>query len=117
MNALSVKGLAVAAALAAVSASAQPTATRDASRGTVLDVPAAGQSSAPVALPRRAITKAAVRRQYGPPERRFAPVGDPPITRWDYPGFRVFFEYDRVLHSVVPGDFPAISHSDQLTAP
>jgi hypothetical protein len=27
-------------------------------------------------------------------------VGKPPITRWDYPGFSVFFEGDRVIDTV-----------------
>lgn len=35
------------------------------------------------------------------PESRRSPVGDPPIsTRWDYGEFVVFFEYDKVIHSV-----------------
>jgi hypothetical protein len=28
-------------------------------------------------------------------------VGAPPITRWDYAGFSVFFEHDRVIDAVV----------------
>jgi hypothetical protein len=28
-------------------------------------------------------------------------VGDPPISRWVYDHFTVYFEYDKVLHSVV----------------
>ena len=27
-------------------------------------------------------------------------VGDPPITTWEYTDFLVYFEYDRVIHSV-----------------
>jgi hypothetical protein len=27
-------------------------------------------------------------------------VGHPPITRWDYPAYSVFFEHDHVLHTV-----------------
>jgi hypothetical protein len=30
------------------------------------------------------------------------PVGDPPITVWYYPAFNVYFEYNKVLHSVEP---------------
>ena len=45
-----------------------------------------------------------VEASLGAPTQRHGPVGDPPITRWDYPGLAVFFEYDKVLHSVViPG--------------
>jgi hypothetical protein len=31
-------------------------------------------------------------------------VGDPPITRWVYDRFTVYFENDRVIHSVVHHD-------------
>jgi hypothetical protein len=29
--------------------------------------------------------------------------GQPPITRWDYAGFAVFFEHDRVIDAVATG--------------
>ena len=38
--------------------------------------------------------------QYGEPTRRYDPVGDPPITRWEYADFVVYFEYQLVIHSV-----------------
>ena len=41
-----------------------------------------------------------VKRVVGAPSRRHAAVGQPPITRWDYPGFSVYFEYDKVINSV-----------------
>jgi hypothetical protein len=50
-----------------------------------------------------------VEAKYGAPTRRVAPVGgasaqQPPITRWEYPGFTVYFENSRVIHTVVtPG--------------
>lgn len=37
---------------------------------------------------------------WGEPRERHAAVGDPPITRWDYDGFAVYFEYSRVIHAV-----------------
>jgi len=45
----------------------------------------------------------AVEKRFGAPTSRHPAVGQPPITRWDYPGFSVFFEYDRVIHAVVTG--------------
>lgn len=42
-----------------------------------------------------------VEADFGMPTERFQPVGDPPITRWEYPGFVVYFEHDRVIHSVI----------------
>jgi hypothetical protein len=51
--------------------------------------------------PRRGSTMANVEAQFGAPNQRVPAVGEPPITRWEYPGFTVVFEHDRVLHSVV----------------
>ena len=50
--------------------------------------------------PTRGMTQARVESRYGQPNSRRAPVGDPPITRWEYDGFVVFFEYDKVIHAV-----------------
>lgn len=41
-----------------------------------------------------------VERVFGEPAERSAPVGEPPITFWRYPGFTVYFEYEKVLHAV-----------------
>jgi hypothetical protein len=48
-------------------------------------------------------------RKFGEPTKRHPTVGKPPITRWDYPQFSVFFEGDRVIHAVVLGEQPAHS--------
>ncbi len=50
--------------------------------------------------PTRGMTQASVESTYGAPQSRQSPVGDPPITRWEYADFVVFFEYDRVIHAV-----------------
>jgi hypothetical protein len=50
--------------------------------------------------PTRGMTQASVESRFGTPTSRDAEVGDPPISRWEYPDFVVFFEYDRVIHSV-----------------
>jgi hypothetical protein len=41
-----------------------------------------------------------VQAKFGAPVTKHDAVGLPPITRWDYPGFSVFFEHDRVIDSV-----------------
>lgn len=41
---------------------------------------------------------------FGEPLAITGPVGDPPITTWDYEEFSVYFEYDKVLHSVLQRD-------------
>jgi hypothetical protein len=53
------------------------------------------------ARPTRGMTAASVESEYGAPIAKEAAVGDPPISRWEYKDFVVFFEYDRVIHAVV----------------
>jgi hypothetical protein len=54
----------------------------------------------PVERPKRGTTMAEVEKRFGAPVEKHATVGQPPITRWDYSGFSVFFEHDRVIHAV-----------------
>jgi len=56
-----------------------------------------------VERPHRGATMQSVEKSFGQPSQRHATVGQPPITRWDYPGFSVFFEKDRVIHAVALG--------------
>ena len=53
------------------------------------------------ARPTRGMTATSVESKFGSPQSKVAPVGDPPISRWEYQNFVVFFEYDRVIHAVV----------------
>ena len=50
--------------------------------------------------PARGSTMARVEANFGQPTSRQPTVGEPPITRWDYPAFSVYFEYDHVIHAV-----------------
>ena len=57
-------------------------------------------------IPKRGSTMGDVEKQFGAPVTRHPTVGggsphQPPITRWDYNGFSVVFERDRVIDSVV----------------
>ncbi|MCC5856843.1 MAG: hypothetical protein JJT90_01690 [Ectothiorhodospiraceae bacterium] len=54
--------------------------------------------------PRHGQTMDQVRSRFGEPERRVEPVGEPPIARWEYAGFTVYFEHDRVLRAVMRRD-------------
>jgi hypothetical protein len=56
--------------------------------------------AAAVAAPTRGSSMAQVERVFGPPSERAAAVGQPPITRWVYPAFTVYFEYEHVVHAV-----------------
>ncbi len=59
------------------------------------------EQQANIPRPHRGETMNAVEKRFGSPVTKHAPVGDPPITRWDYAQFSVYFEYDRVLTSVL----------------
>lgn len=54
-----------------------------------------------VPRPTRGMTMDAVEARFGAPREKHAAVGKPPITRWDYDAFSVFFEHQYVLHAVV----------------
>ncbi len=57
-----------------------------------------------ISRPSRGMRMTTVEKQFGEPATRHPTVGQPPITRWDYPGFSVFFERDRVIDAVATGD-------------
>jgi len=48
-------------------------------------------------------------KHYGEPKQRIAPVGTPPITRWVYPEFTVYFEHRQAIYSV--------RHPQQIVSP
>jgi hypothetical protein len=54
-----------------------------------------------VATPARGMTMDEVATKFGTPVSKVPAVGKPPISRWEYPGFVVYFEADHVIHSVV----------------
>ncbi len=56
-----------------------------------------------IARPARGSSMAAVEAKFGAPQARHDAVGTPPISRWDYAGFSVFFEKDRVIDAVAAG--------------
>ena len=56
-----------------------------------------------VAAPARGMTMTQVASKFGDPVTKVPAVGNPPISRWEYPSFVVYFERDHVIHSVVSG--------------
>ena len=76
----------------------------------VLEMPeptqAAPESTVPetqaftITLPGRGMTKDQVEERFGTPPEKVGAIGEPPISRWVYSGFTVYFEYDHVIHSV-----------------
>jgi len=54
-----------------------------------------------VATPTKGMTMDQVAAKFGAPASKVPAVGKPPISRWEYPGFVVYFEAEHVIHSVV----------------
>lgn len=57
-------------------------------------------------LPKRGSSMSQVEARYGAPQQKFAPVGGggprtPPITRWQYETFAVYFENSHVVDAVL----------------
>jgi len=69
------------------------------SQQTILSVGQQGDTS--IATPVNGQTSDAVLQQFGEPKQKIMAVGQPPISRWIYAKFTVYFENDRVIHSVI----------------
>ena len=97
--------LAVCFALGAGAALAQETTTRVV-EGDVLLIERVERTHRAATLPRRGMLMNQVESQFGAPSTKHAPVGggspqQPPITRWSYPEFTVYFENNHVVNAVV----------------
>jgi hypothetical protein len=64
-----------------------------------------------VSTPARGMTMEQVSSKFGDPATKVPAVGNPPISRWEYPGFVVYFEHEHVIHSVVASSQTAGSQS------
>lgn len=51
--------------------------------------------------PKEGMSKSLVQRMFGKPISISKPVGKPPISRWHYEYFTVYFEGNYVIHSVL----------------
>ena len=51
--------------------------------------------------PKGGMTMVQVEQQFGAPSEKVAAVGEPPISRWVYPEYTVYFEHNMVLTTVV----------------
>lgn len=67
-----------------------------------LRVPVGSQADrSQISLPANGTKSDAVRARWGAPVTIKGPVGQPPISQWHYQDFVVYFERNRVVHSVV----------------
>ena len=94
-------------------------ATAGVAGADVLSVSEPGTQSE-MALPAKGASMSDVKKKFGDPRDKRGPVGGdtpkhPPITRWDYDGFVVVFERDRVVDTVVPGAPPKLRNTSGLT--
>jgi hypothetical protein len=80
-------GMALGLGLATAHAQGDPAATAPAAQGQA-------------GVPTRGLSMAQVERRFGAPADRMAAIGQPPITRWVYPTFVVYFEHNIVIHAV-----------------
>lgn len=51
--------------------------------------------------PERGMRMHAVIEQYGQPITKHPAVGQPPIAKWEFDHYTVYFEYEYVIHSVL----------------
>lgn len=65
-----------------------------------LQIPVGQQGEEISGLPRLGESRQAVLERFGLADQEHPSVGQPPITRWDYRTFSVYFEYDHVINSV-----------------
>lgn len=63
-------------------------------------IPVGQQGLPEMTMPSRGDSKNQVLDRFGLADEERPAVGQPPITRWDYREFSVYFEGDRVINSV-----------------
>ncbi len=57
-------------------------------------------SAALTERPKRGMSMDTVESKWGQPAAKHGAVGDPPIARWEYQEFVIYFEYSHVIHAV-----------------
>lgn len=72
-----------------------------AAQADTIKIPIGSQGNAQIARPTLGMSMAEVERRFGEPLEKQAPVGNPPITRWVYAEFVVYFEHTHVIDSVL----------------
>ncbi len=69
--------------------------------GDTLLLDAIAERAASLPHPGRGQTMEQVYDKFGPARQELPAVGEPPITRWVYEKFTVYFEHDRVIKTVI----------------
>lgn len=68
---------------------------------TVTEMAAPEANEYTVQLPGRGMSMEMVQNHFGEASEKYSAVGDPPITKWTYKNFTVYFESEFVIHAVV----------------
>lgn len=66
----------------------------------ILSIPVGDQGDPHIVLPTRGDSQKAVLERFGLPDEEHPAEGKPPITRWDYREFSVYFESGVVVDAV-----------------
>jgi len=66
-----------------------------------LQVPIGQQGDQNTSRPTSGMSTKIVENKFGAPEDVKGPIGEPSITIWRYKTFSVYFEYDKVIHTVL----------------
>ena len=69
--------------------------------GTIIDRTGPAAPVPNIDMPVRGMHMDQVEQMYGKPVLIHPPVGEPPITGWEYANYTVYFEYSYVIQSVV----------------
>ena len=73
----------------------------------VAETPVATTPAIAANKPGKGMSMRQVERKFGTPEKKLPATGKPPITRWIYADFTVYFEDKYVIHSVTQRKRPA----------
>ncbi|HEX7966006.1 MAG TPA: hypothetical protein VF651_09830 [Gammaproteobacteria bacterium] len=95
---------AMSTAAAPATAETAPTAASAVSAAPAAAAPAMAMPASPsyqMQLPQRGMDMANVEHIFGAPLEKQPAVGKPPISRWVYADYVVYFEYNMVLHAVM----------------
>lgn len=92
-------GLSLALVLASAIAATAPAQAEVLLLDAITTAPANNESG--VLRPRSGASMTQVEDRFGPPTTVMDAIGEPPITRWVYPGYTVYFEHQNVINVVV----------------
>ncbi len=66
-----------------------------------VNIPTAETTEYSIQLPGRGMSMEMVQSRFGEAKEKYSAVGEPPITKWTYNNFTVYFESEFVIHAVV----------------